>query len=148
MQEGEQRLVALALDAQVVEASLARRQPVRLEAAPRARQRAEERPPALPEQRRVAQLVFGVAQVQPAQQGVRGQLRCAGEVAPAVRLGLREAQELAPAAVRVARSSADGRTASSMRATLAQGRLGGTCVGLRLPSVAQAAPRYWRRRRW
>jgi hypothetical protein len=49
----------------------------------------------------VAELVLGMAQVEPPQERIAGQLGGAGQVAPAVRLGLGEAQELAGAAVRV-----------------------------------------------
>src|SRR5216683_4409356 len=101
MQEREQRIVVLVRDSQIVEPALSRSQPVRLEPGAGARQLAEQRAAAGPEQRRMPELILGVAEVEPSQQGIAGQLRRAGQIAPAVRLGLREAQELARAAVRI-----------------------------------------------
>ena len=66
MEEREQRLVALAVHPEIVESALARRQPVRLETGRGPRQTSQERSAALPEQRRVAQFVLGVAQVESA----------------------------------------------------------------------------------
>ena len=80
VKEREQRLVALLVDAQVVEAALARRQPVGLEA--RAAGRGREQlaaPPA--KELGVALLVLGVAQEEPAQERVARELGGAGEVA-------------------------------------------------------------------
>ena len=101
MQEGEQGIIALVGDAQIVQPALPRRQPVRLERLAAAGQGAEQRPSAIPEQCRMPQLVLCVAQVQPAQQRVAGQLRRPGQIAAAVRFGLGEAQELAGSPVRI-----------------------------------------------
>src|SRR6266852_28417 len=92
MQEREQRIVVLVRDSQIVEPALSRSQPVRLEPGAGARQLAEQRAAAGPEQRRMPELILGVAEVEPSQQGIAGQLRRAGQIAPAVRLGLRGAQ--------------------------------------------------------
>ena len=101
MEEGEERRVPFAVDAQVVEPALSRREPVRLEAFGPARKAVEQRPSARAEERGVPQLVLRVAQEEPAEQRIGGQLGGAREIARAVRLGLREAQQLARPAMRI-----------------------------------------------
>jgi len=74
MQEGEQGSVALLGDAEIVEAPLARREPVRLQRLAALRQRGEKRPAAAAEEDRVARLVVGMAQVELSQRRIARQL--------------------------------------------------------------------------
>jgi hypothetical protein len=98
VEEGEERLIGLAAYVQILEATLAWSDPVSLEtgswrcrtqelAAPRAKELG------------VALLVVRVAQEEATKGGVSCLLGSPGEVTPALRLGLREAQELAGASL-------------------------------------------------
>ena len=101
VQEGEEGRVALAIDAKVVQTALPGSEPVRLETGIPAGQAAEQGPAPGAEERGMAQLVLGMAQEEAPQQRIAGQLGGARQIARAVRLGLREAQELPRAAVRI-----------------------------------------------
>src|SRR6266540_6106483 len=95
VEERQERRVALLVHAQVVEAALARSEPVRLErGGPVRTESRQDVVPADPEEVGVALLVGGVAQEEPSQQGIPGELRRARQVASALRLGGSDGEEL------------------------------------------------------
>jgi len=79
MQEGEQRLLALVADAQIVEAALSRREPVAFEAAETARrdgaQASQDGAASRAKEAGVPLFILRVAKIEPAQLRVPGQLR-------------------------------------------------------------------------
>ena len=101
MQEREQGSLALDLDPQVVEAALAGGDPIRVDPRDAVRQALEQRASACAKEIGVSHFVLRVAKIKPAQQRIGGQLRGARKIAAAVGLGLREAQQLPGAPVRV-----------------------------------------------
>ena len=170
MEEGQQGRVAAALDIDVVEAALPRRQPVILGKAQIAgRVGMEQFHPALAEDVGVAALVARMAQIEAPQPRIPGQLGGADEVAAAVGLDLGEAEQPQPPPRRIPpdpslqrleqrthrRYSRDlpniaagglpmpgGRRSSRRRAALAA-NLGVTLAGLVLIGLAAAAGQAW-----
>ena len=116
VQEGEQAMVGLVLDGQVVEPVPAGQRRAVEERLQARRTRAEERGAALAEQIAVMQLVDGVLEIQPAQQRIRRELGGAEDVAPAVGLDFREREQLAHATVEVAPHPSVDRAAAADRA--------------------------------
>src|SRR5207237_9498740 len=97
MQECEERLIGFLLHPQGIEPAFAGSKPVRLEGASAA-WHCKELAGAAAEQIGMPLLVPGVAEVEPAQHRVPRQLGGARQIAAAVRLGLCEPEQLAPAA--------------------------------------------------
>ena len=100
VQEGEQAMIRLAFDAQVVE-PVATGQGARIETDLARRSRPQKVGAALTEQITVMQLVDCVSEIEAAQEGVRRNLRGAQDVASAIRLNFGEGQQLADAPVEV-----------------------------------------------
>src|SRR5471032_101316 len=92
MEEGEQRVLRLFADAQVVEAALARGKPVGLERLSGGT--LQHLAGAAKKERRVAVLVLRMSQVEPAEQGIFGELGGAYEVAASRGFRLGEAEQL------------------------------------------------------
>jgi hypothetical protein len=103
VQESEERVIALLFHPKVIETALARRQPLGFESTIRVvrRQTLDQRTPPPPEQFGVTLLVERVADVEPPQEGVAGQLGRSGEVAPTVRLGLGKRKQFARSPTRI-----------------------------------------------
>jgi len=170
MEEGEQRRVTAALDIDVVEAALARRQPVVLRQGQiPGRIGMEQFHAALAEDVGVAALVAGMAQIEAPEPRIPGQLGGANQVAAAVGLDLGEAEQPQPPPRRVSpypslqrleqhthrRYSRDlpniaagglpmpgGRRSSRRRAALAA-NLGVALAGIALVGLAAAAGQDW-----
>ena len=82
----------------------------------RGRAQLQQRRAALAEQIAVAQFVDGVLEIEPAQERIRGELRGAQDIAPAVSFDLREGEQLAHAAIEIAPDPAmDRRSSRSSR---------------------------------
>ena len=103
MDEGEQGALVLVLHAQIVEAALARRDPVAERAVlpPPGRKTGPQRQPARPEQTGMALLVAGMGEEAPAQLRIAGEFGGAHQIAPAIRFHPRELEQLARAATGV-----------------------------------------------
>ena len=102
VEKGEQRGIVLAVHPKIVETTLARSEPVGLEARLGGEGQAPDQgPPALAKKLGVTLLIRGVAQEQLPQQTIAGELGCAGQISTPVGLGLCEAEKLARPPARI-----------------------------------------------